>query len=400
MSTPDLSLRIDCARWWALSEQPFYGSLLMRLAIVETDTCQTAATDGRSIKINPTWAAGLTDEELRFILLHETLHCAHMHQWRLPATERGNIAGDHEINLTLETLPGVSMPAGGCADPQYRGKSCEEILGSMPDEQPEQDQGQGSGAGDPGAGDDGQGQPGQGKPDPCGSFTAPSPDDGSQTAQEAAQAAQDLRDYWEQAVVQAAQAAQALGKGAMPADLARILERIKSQPIDWRQELAEFLRQAGAGKNDWARAARRHAWQSVIYPRRKPDNLGVIICARDTSGSINGPILAEFSALIDDCVSVTGARVLVIDCDAAIQGEYWIEAGMGCPTTAQGGGGTDFRPVFERAKELADSGEHVAGIVYLTDLEGTEPDETEFPALWLATSSAQARTGRTVRVMT
>src|SRR6185369_16129729 len=59
----------------------------------------------------------LTDEELRFVLLHETLHCAHQHLWRLPPDENGNIAGDYCINRTLAGVPGISMPEGGLVCP-------------------------------------------------------------------------------------------------------------------------------------------------------------------------------------------------------------------------------------------------------------------------------------------
>lgn len=376
-------LRLDRARWWALSEQPFYGALLMRLQSVVTPGAQTAETDGRVVRINPEWMSKLSDQELRFVLLHETLHCAHQHMWRLPPTKRGNIAGDHAINLTLQALPGVSMPAGGCADPQFQGMAEEDILAKLPED------------------DDGGGQgqePGQGAPDPCGAFGAPADPSGGQDAQQQAQAAAELREEWGEAVMQAAQAAQAMGRGHLPADLQRQLERVQAQPIDWRRELAEFLRQAGAGRNDWARPARRHAWGRVLFPRRRPDDLGVIVCARDTSGSIDDRVAAEFAALIDECAATTGARILLVDCDAAIQAEHWIEPGQECPRYAAGGGGTDFRPVFERVDQLTETGEHVAGVVYLTDLEGPEPAQVDLPTLWLCTTDRQARTGRTVRV--
>src|SRR4051812_48899733 len=112
--------RIDRARWWAITEQPFYGSLLMNLGDVITSRIPTAATNGKEIMWNPDFVDTMTDEELRFILLHETLHCAHQHLWRLPIDERGNIAGDHEINLTLQDVPEIKMPEGGLCDEQYR----------------------------------------------------------------------------------------------------------------------------------------------------------------------------------------------------------------------------------------------------------------------------------------
>jgi predicted metal-dependent peptidase len=69
-----------------------------------------------------------------------------------------------------------------------------------------------------------------------------------------------------------------------------------------------------------------------------------------------------------------------------------------CPLTAQGGGGTDFRPVFDRAAQLISEGQSVAGVVYLTDLYGPMPDECDIPTLWLSTTSRVAKFGRTVPI--
>jgi predicted metal-dependent peptidase len=391
--TTETGLRIDRARWWALSTQPFYGALAMSLPDVIDGSIETAATDGRRILWNPTFVDGLTDPEIRFVLLHETLHCAHQHMWRLPADQRGNTAGDHEINLLLAGVDGVSMPEGGLADPQYRGMACEDILRALPEPDDQGNQGE-QGGGDQ---DSGQGG-GQGASDPCGTFTPPASPDAPGDAQADAQASQELREAWETRVMQAAQASQALGIGDIPGDMARILAKIRHQGVDWRREMADFVRDAMSTRNDWSRAARRHAWQSVIYPRKRADEVGTVLFARDTSGSVDDEVCAQYSALITDAMSETGCTGLVVDCDTRIQAEYVLTGFDSCPLTAQGGGGTDFRPVFDRADELVAAGEHIAGIVYLTDLHGPAPETSEIPTLWLATSDRKAPFGRTVQI--
>lgn len=106
-----------------------------------------------------------------------------------------------------------------------------------------------------------------------------------------------------------------------------------------------------------------------------------------------------FNAAIDGCADEHGnTEVLVIDCDARIQAEHRCGQGEPCPVRASGGGGTDFRPPFERARQLAEDGENVAGIIYLTDLCGPEPDSSDFPVLWLCTTERTAKVGRTVRL--
>jgi predicted metal-dependent peptidase len=410
--------RIDRARWWALTNQPFYGALAMRLPDKMDPSCDTAYTNGRVIAWNPSFVESLTDEELRFALLHETLHCAHQHMWRLPADERGNEAGDHEINLTLQAIPGISMPKDiAYCDHRYSGMACEEILGTLP----EPEDGDGGGGGDdgddgddengggssgPGDGQPGKGKPGKGEPGPGSHFGPPAggqqdgqgqPDPAAQ-----AQASQQLRDEWEGAVIQAAQAQQAMGAGTVPGDMQRILDRVRHQSIDWRREMADFVKDAMSERNDWSRSSRRHAWQPVIYPRKRTDELGKVIFVRDTSGSVSDRQLAAYSALITECIADTGCTGVVIDCDADIKAEYELDAGTDCPLTAKGGGGTDLRPPFQRADVLSDMGEHIAGLVYITDLDAGNrvPELSEIPTLWLSTTNKVGPFGRTVHIET
>jgi predicted metal-dependent peptidase len=402
-------VKIDQARWWAITNQPFYGSLAMSLGDVIDPSIQTAATDGKVIRWSPDYVETLTDQEVRFILLHETLHCAHQHLWRLPATSKGNEAGDHEINLTLQGIPGIEMPQGGLADPQYQGLSCEEILGRLPkDEDDEQGGGSGgsggedgqqqedsSGGSSPDSGGQQQDGAGDGKPDPCGSFTAPKQ---PEVNVEQGPSPEELRDEWENRVIQANQAAQAMGQGTIPGDMERLLERMRHQQIDWRREMSDFVRDAMSVRNDWSRAARRHAWQPVLYPRKRSDELGKIVFARDTSGSVSDDQLSTYSALITDCLAETGCSGLVLDADRVIQDEIELAPGDECPLKAKGGGGTDFRPVFNRVEEIIAMGEPVAGIVYITDLYGPAPDTSEIPTLWIATTNQEGPFGRTVHI--
>jgi len=392
----DLSLNLNRARWWALTSQPFYGQLAMGLADIIDDGVPTACTDGKVIRWGRKFLSTLTDEETRFIVLHEALHCGHGHLWRLPPDQNGNAAADYVVNQILAGIDGIKMPKGGLVcPPEWVGLAEEEIYARLP----------------PPKKDDKGGGKGQGEPNPCGDFSAPAEPDGKPgekpgnkpgsgaeagTEGGADDAGSPLKEEWERRVIQAAQNASA-GRGSLPADMERLLERMREQPVDWRREMADFVREVISVRNDWSRSARRHAWQSVIYPRRRTDQMGLVILARDTSGSISAEQCAEFSAHITTALADAGCRGLVLDCDAAIQQEIWLDAGQECPLTAKGGGGTSHKPIWERAAELAEQGERIAGIVCLSDLATTFPDDDGgFATLWVSTSDAVAPFGRTV----
>jgi predicted metal-dependent peptidase len=343
--------------------------------VIDAERAQgTAATDGRRIYWAPDFVKACSDEELRGLLLHETKHCAHLHLWRLPADRKGNIAGDREINLELLSIPGIALPARAIVDQSDAGLACEEIYSKLTDA----DESQGAQA--PGA------------------FTAPAPDDAVSNAP-GAPVRPSLQDEWVRAVVQAHQVSQALGAGSGPADMERMIERLRRQRVDWRGETVEFTRAAVSTRNDWQRSARRYATAPVIYPRRRRDDLGCVIFAADVSGSIGNKVLGAFVALIEDAIAQAGCRAVVIYADDEIRAEHCVEQGAPVPPAPNCGGGTDFRPVFQRATELQAQGEHVAGIVYLTDLDGPAPEESEFATLWLSTErEAKGRFGRTVFV--
>src|SRR5579872_3657579 len=180
MNTNELTLKLDKARWFILQSSPFYGQLSMALADkIGNPHGKTACTDGAKIFWHEDFLAKLTDEETRYVLLHETLHCAHGHLWRFPAGgsvnhQIANKACDHAINLTLNGSGlKIAMPSGGLADTQFSGMAEEEIytaLNSKPQNQnqPKPGKPQAGNSGGAGAG------AGQAAPDdPCGDFTAP-----------------------------------------------------------------------------------------------------------------------------------------------------------------------------------------------------------------------------------
>ena len=87
--------------------------------------------------------------------------------------------------------------------------------------------------------------------------------------------------------------------------------------------------------------------------------------------------------------------------DSMIQFEETIEPGGEFTPGAHGGGGTAFEPIFERVKELQDAGEMIAGVIYLTDMDGSFPsaEEVEVATLWLSTNPGRhAPFGRVVDI--
>lgn len=73
-----LAERLKDIRNNLIRKAPFFGHILMHLKL-SFAKCGTAATNMKSLFIDPEFAAGLSDFELEFVIKHEILHCVLQH---------------------------------------------------------------------------------------------------------------------------------------------------------------------------------------------------------------------------------------------------------------------------------------------------------------------------------
>ena len=339
---------------------PFFGSLALRLKMVETTDprIDTAATDGRAIYYNKEWVSKLTVAKATGLLAHECMHPAMLHQTRRGSRhpKKWNVACDYAINNILVDAR-FELPDNGCVDPQYRGMSAEEIYAKLPD---------------PPGGWDAQGN----DPGGCGGvLDAPGSDGKSPpSSSELAEAEAE----WKVALAQAAHTAKQQGK--LPGGMERLIDATLEAKIPWRQTLHQFFNDPQPADVSWKRPNRRFVYQGLYLPSRDTTNSGEIVIAIDTSGSIGEKELNEFGSEIKGIVDqVKPTKTTVIYCDARIAHVDEFLPGDELTFGAHGGGGTDFRPPFDY---LAENDIRPKAFVYLTDGYGPFPEEQDFPVLW------------------
>ncbi len=395
-------LRINQARDWALMHTPFYGRLAMTLSDVIVTSGARACTDGKRIAWRADFVDSLTDKQVRYVLLHETLHPAHGHLWRTNCDRLSNVAGDMEIWHTLDTIPDIEAPPDIIECPsEFKAWPIERIKRALLAKQKEKCDGEQDGEPEDGEQDgeqDGEPEDGEqdgeqdGEPeddDSIGSFCKPACEPKEQD---------ETRERWERNVIQSA-IVESATCGSIPDGAKTELARLRYQGIDWKSELVDFVKSAQSSRNDWTRQSRRMAYQSVIYPRRKVNAIETMVFVRDSSGSTSDPILqATFAGIVSSAISDVGCNAIVLDVDSAIHAEHRLTPGMDCPLELVGGGGTDFRPAFARVRELTELGERIAGVVYLTDLDviperfpTLDAWDDSIPTLWLKTDSPYSR---------
>lgn len=383
MSAEDRLVR---SRVRLLMEYPFFGTLALHLKLVERPDIKTGATDGKRYYYNPEFVDKLTEAEVNFLTVHEVLHPALGHLWRLGSRDRliWNHATDYCINgMIIESDPSgqnFKMIEGGLYNEKFKGMFSEEIydiLISDPDYVQKAKAAEAAGEG--GTLDD-------------HSLWEDADGDGSGEAED-----------WKGRVVQASQVAEGKGIGKLPAAIRRMIKDLVAPQKNWRELLAEFVQQE-ISDYGWTPADKRFFGMSDIYSTdiilpdfsEEVDVVKNIVFAIDTSGSIGGKEMKTFISECVGCINQYGGKVKghLIYCDAQIGAIYDLEdAEQSVPV---GGGGTRFEPVFDWVEENL---EECAGVVYLTDGMGSYPKQHPYyPVLWVLTHDYDVPWGRTTRI--
>jgi len=122
--------------------------------------------------------------------------------------------------------------------------------------------------------------------------------------------------------------------------------------------------------------------------------------ALDTSGSVTDDEMREFLTEVDALKAQVRAEVTLHACDNKLaQDGPWRFAmwqSLELPDSISGGGGTDFRPVFDWLE--ADRIEPDL-LVYFTDAEGRFPEtEPSFATIWLVKGKAPVPFGARIQL--
>ena len=168
----------------------------------------------------------------------------------------------------------------------------------------------------------------------------------------------------------------------MPNCLARLIDDFLEPRVDYRTLLRDYIERTAKNDYNWMKPNRRYMQYGVYLPQLISDELGTIVFAVDTSGSIDSSqikrALSDVKHVLDD-FNVSEIHVVYIDADVA-NAEVYTKFDEFNPEP-KGGGGTDFRPAFKYVRNNVND---VACLLYFTDLMGTFPKTApDYPVLWM-----------------
>jgi len=350
------------------------------------DNVPTACTNGRDEFYGRDFVDSLNDKQLRFLVLHEVYHKLYRHltTWRWMYDEHpqlANMACDYVINCKLvddntdkfATMDGpLEM---GCLDSKYRGMDSAQVYADLVKEAKENPQGSGHGEGFD-------------EHDWEGAEAIP--------ADEAKKLERDI----DEALRQGALAAGKVGSGGD-----RTFGDLLEPQVNWRDVLREFISStcSGSDYSTWQRPSRRYIGAGYYMPSGISEQIGEIVIAIDTSGSISGRALSVMLSevkSIAETVHPEAVRLLYWDTEVAADERYESQEldTMVQSTKPAGGGGTMIECVPEYIQKNQIRPQCV---IVLTDgyLGGSWGDWQQ-PVLWvlLDNESATPSVGKKVNV--
>jgi len=392
--------RISTARTRLVARLPFFGQLALRLrprVAKAEDSVPTAgvATDG-SLVFNEHYVANLPDKELVFLLCHEVLHPAMLAFERQQGRNHDiwNIAHDHAINLIIDEMKdsNIEVPKSALCDHKYKGWSAEEIYDDLLKDtkiiqiakkrQAQRAQrglilpGQGGKKPQPGTRNNRDDRSNDPDDDQLGGDLRPDlgeTPDGRKAAQGDKGAQGRLATEWKISLVAAAQRfKESPGRGVLPAGLVRLIDEILNPKINWIEQLSRWVGENGKKRDyTFARPSRRSESVGQYLPSLKKYGVCDVVVMLDTSGSISKNQLEEGVAEVHGVCEDLGIGVRAISCDAGVHSDVMVEDGFELRFHLAGGGGSDFRPAFDRL--VADAFDGV--VIAFTDGDITVPSE-------------------------
>ena len=340
--------KLVAARIKMLFNQPFFGNIACRLKIVDvTDDgwCPTAATDGRHFFYNRNFVNSLNTQQVVFLVGHEIGHCIYEHFLRVGDRDKRywNMAGDYKINgmLVREKIGEIIDQANICYDEKYNTDEwyTENVYDDLEAQQAPVKMTLDVHLDVEGEGEDGK---------PCNSGGGDDKEDGDGKGKGkkptiSKEDARAISDELKNAVIQAAQS---VGAGNVPAEIARMISELTEPKMDWRQFVRVTLESNLVSDFTFMKPNRKSQFNNVVLPSMMRDEKIDICISIDASGSIGQDDATDFLSEVKGIMDQFGSyRIRIWSFDTAVYAydEFTDDDGRSIEEyKLVGGGGTDF----------------------------------------------------------
>ena len=396
------------------------ASMLLQLQLIEDNSFDTMATDGKAIYFNSDFVLSLPMEEITAVIVHEALHVIWGHHLRMGRrnAKLWNIACDYAINNYIWDVLRQPLPEGGLIDvDKYGQDSAEKIYSTLiNDDQALQDlmdqnfgdeeniSGQGFPQGDQQDSSGGKSTSGQIDLNKLPVFAGailPATDENGQALSD--DQIKEQMTVLDAQVMVAQKLEKGIGKSGGVDYLGGREAEITQVSVSWEDEMADFLSTTKSDSNSWSRLNRRHQHRGINLPSKKNEpSIKKIAMMVDVSGSTEHE-RDDYVTNAMDLFEQYQVEMLAVNRFASIalrnsKGEYWdtwdTTQGDDLPDKDEfpsaGTGGTEFTPPFNAFHQKLEDNEDYDAIIVFTDGWGdVDPEvEPDIPVLWVCSEKS------------
>ncbi len=338
--------KLEIAKSKLMIEHPYFGTLASALKFEKNDNIEAFMCEGDKYQYNDEYLETLTPDELSFTLANAAMHQALYHDKR-QSRRMGwmwYLATDYAINAIL-VENGLVMPDKINYDNRFEGQYAEEIYETlrqeiMDDEQRDNDEGE--------------------------EDESPDNEEQQQSEKVTSDENREGEEAYERFLEQVNQKLEK--QGELPKGLERLLEIKGEATILWRDALYRYVNTHAKSDYRFFPPNMKYLYLGFALPAIHGEHLHIAV-AIDTSASVDKELLEQFLAELSEIMQLfPNYEIELIECDAKIQHISTLYPTEPLRAILKGGGGTDFRPVFEHLEH-----HDIKFLIYFTDGMGTFP---------------------------
>jgi len=359
--------KIAKAKARLMLEHPYFGTVASSLKLEQNNELLTFLSDGEALRYNSEYIDRLDVAEVEFVMANGAMHAVLKHQHRSAGRTQWlwQTATDYVVNSMLVNN-GMQLPEYANYEHKFDGMYAEEVYQMLRDEMMNDEFGMEEQIEQIMEGDDVHNenihmqQENVASPD----ASEQKPDKSSKDKEEySSTPSQNSEALSEELKEQFEQIFQKLNRqGNLPKDLKFVVPEYFSHKVDWRDNM-------------------KYLYRGIYLPSLSSDLLRIVI-AVDTSGSVDETLLTTFLGEVNSIMqSYPNYEIDLITADAKIQSHKVFLPGESLDYEVNGGGGTDFRPVFEYIDQQIN---YPTLLLYFTDGMGTFPKiEPSYDVMWV-----------------
>lgn len=366
---------------------PYFGTITSTLKLEKNNEILTFSSDGETMHYNTEYMDRLTLDEVEFVLANAAMHTVLQHQDRVGERTKWlwQTATDYVINAML-VKNGMSLPQYAYYEDKFVGMYAEEVYDILraemlnnSDYSMEKESQQITQSDD--VHDENISMHEASIPDKQSTNILPEETHANQKDRQ-----EQLENIFQKLQRQ----------GTLPKELHFVVPEYFSHTIDWREWLYGAIASHAKISYSFNPPNKKYLYRGIYLPSMYADLLRIVI-AIDISGSIDENLLSVFLAEVHSIMQqYPNYEIDLITADTKIQSHDIYVPGEVFNYQVSGGGGTDFRPVFEYIEQHID---YPTMLLYFTDGDGIFPKEYNgYDTLWIMPHKIEVPFGEVVHI--